>query len=202
MLVLFLWNGVLLVLQNLGLRISYLRRKKSLSMADLAKEIGVSRSLISQVEKGEAYPSLHTLEKITNVLDVSMSKFFEVQQEANDDENQIIVRNGYHKVISMPDSQIKYRILSPSIYNDMEFLITEVPPQNETKHALDIFRHEGMEYFYMIQGQLILTLDDHRYVLNEGDSGCFDPSLTHYFVNHTDQTAKMIIFATEPGVMI
>ena len=188
------------MLQNLGQRISYLRRQKSLSMADLAKEIGVSRSLISQVEKGEAYPSLHTLEKITTALDVSMSKFFEVEQEADNDEDQIIVRSGHHKVLSMPDSQIKYRILSPSIHHDMEFLLIVIPPQNETNYALDLFRHEGAEYFYMLEGRITLMLGDRSYDLNEDDSGCFDPSVTHYFINRQDQPSKILIFATEPGL--
>jgi transcriptional regulator with XRE-family HTH domain len=185
------------LVKDIGKRIQQLREEKNLSMSELAKAVNVSRSLISQVEKGDAYPSLLTLEKIANALGVSLSKFFQVESNSNDEEK-IIVRSGTRKIITMQDSKNKYHILSPSLYKNMEFLITEFPPYEEGD-GIDYFQHDGEEYFYVLSGQLHLTVGDNTYIINEDDSGCFDAGLVHYFINKTDKTAKIIIACSERG---
>lgn len=185
------------MVKDTGKRIQQLREEKNLSMSELAKAVNVSRSLISQVEKGDAYPSLLTLEKIANALGVSLSKFFQVESNSNDEEK-IIVRSGTRKIITMQDSKNKYYILSPSLYKNMEFLITEFPPYEEGD-GIDYFQHDGEEYFYVLSGQLHLTVGDNTYIINEDDSGCFDAGLVHYFINKTDKTAKIIIACSERG---
>jgi transcriptional regulator with XRE-family HTH domain len=185
------------LVKDIGKRIQQLREEKNLSMSELAKAVNVSRSLISQVEKGDAYPSLLTLEKIANALGVSLSKFFQVESNSNDEEK-IIVRSGTRKIITMQDSKNKYYILSPSLYKNMEFLITEFPPYEEGD-GIDYFQHDGEEYFYVLSGQLHLTVGDNTYIINEDDSGCFDAGLVHYFINKTDKTAKIIIACSERG---
>lgn len=186
------------MIQDTGKRITQLRKAKGLSMSELAKTVGVSRSLISQVEKGEAYPSLQTLGKIAESLGVSMSKFFQIESEAKDEE-EIIVHSGSRKIIYMQDSKVKYHILSPSIYQDMEFVITEFPPYHQ-EDTIDYFRHEGKEYFYVLTGELELTVGNNTYSVKEDDSGCFDASQVHYFINKTEKVAKIIVAANEPGL--
>jgi len=186
------------LIKDVGKRIQQLREEKKLSMSELAKTINVSRSLISQVEKGDAYPSLQTLEKIVSALGVSLSKFFQVEFNSNNEEK-IIVRSGTRKILTMQDSKNKYHMLSPSLYKDMEFLITEFPPFEEGD-AIDYFQHDGEEYFYVLSGQLHLTVGDNTYIINEDDSGCFNSGLVHYFINKTDKTAKIIIASSERGL--
>jgi len=187
-------------MHSIGKRIKKFRKEKNLSMSALAMEVGVSRSLISQVEKDEAYPSLKTLDKIVEVLGISMSKFFQIEtEESNEDD--VIIRSGSHSVIFMQDSKIKYHLLSPNIYQDMEFVITEFPPYN-SEYPIDYFKHEGYEHFYVLTGQLHLTIGEETYIINEDDSGCFDAGQLHYFINKTDKVAKIIVAATEPSTQI
>ena len=183
------------MIDDTGKRIGQLRKAKNLSMAELAKNIGVSRSLISQVEKGEAYPSLQTLSKIVEALGVSMSTFFQDIPE-KEVENDVVVRSGSRKIIFMQDSKVKYHILSPSIYKDMEFVITELPPYHEG-NPVDYFKHEGREHFYVLKGRIQITVGENTYILNEDDSGCFDAGQIHYFVNLSDEVAKIIVAASE-----
>lgn len=192
--------------KDVGKRIQKLRTNKGISMSELANRIGVSRSLISQVEKGDAYPSLQTLEKIVDALDVSLGQFFQIdlnvdalQNNINNNEEEIIARSGKRKVITMQDSKNKYHILTPSLYKNMEFLITEYPPYVEGD-AVDYFKHDGEEYFYVLTGQLHLTIGSNTYIINEDDSGCFDSGELHCYINKGDKIAKLIVASSERGL--
>ena len=182
-----------------GRRIKELRMAHNLSISELAKAANVSKSLISQVERSEVYPSLKTLEKIADVLGVHLSKFFQIENPVNDFSN-CIVKNGKQRVVFMPETNNRYHILTPNLRNSaMEFLLIEYPPNSQSDTG-DRFRHAGQEYFYVLEGALTIGIDGKTYLLEQGDSGCFDSSATHYFLNKTDKTAKLIIAATDPAI--
>lgn len=183
-----------------GKRIKNFRMSKNISMTELAKTAGVSKSLISQVERGEVYPSLQTLEKIADALGVHLSKFFQVEGKVNDNEN-CFVKSGMQKIVFMPETNNKYYVLTSSLHNsDFEFLIIEYPPHDGKKDMVDYFRHDGKEYFYVLEGELRLNLDGVTYDISQGDSGCFNSSLVHSFLNISDKVAKILIAATNPAL--
>ena len=185
--------------KDTGKRIKNFRLSKNISITELAKAAGVSKSLISQVERGEVYPSLQTLEKIADALGVHLSKFFQVESKSKDSVN-CFVKSGMQKIVFMPETNNKYYVLTSSLHNsDFEFLIIEYPPSNG-KEMVDYFRHEGKEYFYVLEGQLRLNLDGEAHELNQGDSGCFNSSLVHSFLNTSDKVAKILIAATNPAL--
>lgn len=186
------------MIEDTGKRIKALRTSKKISMAELAKEIGISKSLISQVERGEVLPSLTTLDKLATALNVPISKLFNIEVDMSEEEN-LLVRANHRKIVNIPGSQNAYHILSPSIHSDTEFLCIEYPP-GEGSDKPDIFSHDGIEHFYVLEGTLEFHVNDHMYVVNQGDSGVFDCSHSHYFINNTDKMAKIIICAINPAL--
>ena len=64
------------MIDHIGEKIQALRKQKNMTITALAKNANISRSLISQIESGYTYPSLQTLEKIVQALDISLSDFF------------------------------------------------------------------------------------------------------------------------------
>ena len=182
------------MVQNTGKRIRELRLAQSKSIAALARETGVSKSLISQVERGEVLPSLYTLEKLSISLNVPITEFFGVQSSENI-ETDIVVRKKNRQIITLPDSPKKYYLLTPSLNEKLEFLIVEFP-SSSVGTARNSFSHEGEEYFYVLEGELTLNVFEKSYKLYEGDSGCFDSSNKHLFANQTENIAKLILAAT------
>lgn len=187
------------MIETTGQRLKEIRTSKKMSMADLCKITGVSKSLISQVERGEVYPSLTTLDKIATALDVPLNKIFQVNSD-NLGEQDIVVRKDKRKKILIPGSNNIYNVLTPSLHNDTEFLIIEYPPYSGTTDKPDYFRHDGEEYFYVLEGELEFTVNNNTYTIYEGDSGSFNSSNVHYFVNNTNRDAKIIICAIKPGL--
>ncbi len=181
------------IAKDVAARITQLRQQKNFTMAKLADITGITRSMISQVEKGEALPSLQTLSRIAEALGISLSSFFDMDSSINR-EDDIIVRAGTNKRINMPGNDVWYNILTPSRTTPMEFLLVEFPPGNEER---TLFQHEGVEYFYVLEGEVTITIDNVSYTISAGDSGSFDSSLPHYTRNDTDKVAKIIIVASE-----
>ena len=185
------------MIEDTGKRIKALRTTKKMSMADLAGKIGISKSLISQVERGEVLPSLTTLDKLATALEVPITRFFNIDVDITEEEN-ILVRKDKRKKVSIPGSPNSYQVLSPSLHNDAEFLCIEYPPGNgkpDFNDNPDVFSHDGMEHFYVLEGTLEFYVNSSRYIINEGDSGVFDSSNSHYFINPTNRMARIIICA-------
>lgn len=182
------------MINTTGSRIRKIRQEQRITIAELARMVGVSKSLISQVERGEVLPSLPTLEKIAVALKVSISEVFRIENNQVEEE-EVVVRKENRKKIIIPNSSMIYHLLTPNLRDNMEFLVIEVPPHAD-EEKVDTFKHEGKEYFLVLQGQLNLFLEDKKYLLNEGDSGCFDSSKKHVFKNFTEKTASFLISAT------
>lgn len=190
-----------------GKRIREIRKSKHISIVELAKMVGVSKSLISQVERGDIFPSLSTLEKIALALEVDITQFFIIESPTIS-ESEIVVRANKRKRITMPNSSMIYNLLTPNLRKSIEFLLIEVPPYSskgvEKEEEIETFRHEGEEYFFVMEGPLELVIGDgdqeQVYTLHTGDSGCFNSSHKHIWRNNSDHKCSFLIAATSPSL--
>lgn len=176
-----------------GKRIREIRNTKKMTIARLAEMVEVSKSLISQVERGEVLPSLSTLEKIAIALDVPITEFFNVKESSNI-ENRIVVRKNERKKIIIPNSETVYHVLTPDLRKNVEFLIIEFPPKSDNVDY-DVFRHEGEECFLVLEGELTMTVGEQEFELQEGDSGSFNSDIKHGVYNKSDKRASLLVAA-------
>ncbi|MEL7563612.1 MAG: XRE family transcriptional regulator [Dehalobacterium sp.] len=183
-----------------GKRIREIRKSKNISIVEFANMVGVSKSLISQVERGDIFPSLSTLEKIAIALEVDISQFFKIESSPPISEAEIVVRGNKRKKITMPNSSMIYNLLTPNLRKSLEFLLIEIPPfsSRSEEEEIETFKHGGEEYFFVLEGQLELVIGEQKYIINAGDSGCFDSSHGHIWRNDSDKKGAFIIAATSP----
>ena len=98
-------------------------------------------------------------------------------------------------MLYLPDSPNDYYLLSQSTNPNFEFLLTDYKPSAEDIKPSESFQHDGMECFYVLEGQIHLTVDDQTVILNPGDSGCFDSTKAHCYRNKSSQHAKLIVLS-------
>ncbi len=185
------------MLENVGKRIQELRKQQNMTITALAKKANTSRSLISQIESGYTVPSLQTLEKVVNALGVSLSDFFK-QETIENDVHDFVVQADKRKMLYLPDTPNVYYMLSQMAHPNLEFLLTDYPPHSQKDFQEDfyeMFQHEGLECFFVLEGQIDLTVDGKTSNLKPGDSGCFDSRKPHCYINNTDNTARIILFS-------
>lgn len=171
--------------RDIGEKIRVFRKKQNLTVGELATQCGLSTSLISQIERGISTPSLDSLWKITKILGISFVTLF----EENSDDRVTVIPREEQKLLSLPKSNVSYRILSPSNRrNQLECLLITLKPGTSTKEGL--FTHTGEECGVIIQGEMTVVVGDKSYILREGDSMYLDSTLPHRYFNHGEEVCK------------
>jgi len=179
---------------NLGKKISNIRKLKKMTIKDLSEKSNVTASMLSQLERGLANPSINTLKTIAQALDIQLFTLF-VEDEAKDN---LVVKPQDRKQMIIPSEGneiITYELLSPDLKGDVELAIMTLTPKSHT--SKDNFKHTGEEVAYVSSGQVHLFLDDQEIVLEEGDSVKIPPNMMHRWYNPYADEAT-VIFAVSP----
>lgn len=175
-----------------GTKIRRLRQGQSISIEQLSEMTKLSTGLISQVERNITGPSVTTLWKIAKALNVSINYFFD-EYEGTD----CVVRKDKRKKIVLPDSKVTYELLSPNLRGKIEHLLVEIEPGEYNTKGL--ICHEGEECGYIIKGTLKVKLGNKEYILEEGDSICFDSNIPHRYINVGNQKVISVWAMTPPS---
>src|SRR3989440_13049256 len=173
---------------NIGPKLRQARDRGNMSVRGLARYVGVSPSLVSQIERGRVMPSVGTLYTIANELGLVVDDLFSdtpaktrgsgrAEITAADVANPVL-KAGQRKTITLADG-VRLERLTPTPDKDVEFLVVvyDVGAESCPKDAL--IRHGGKEYAYMIRGHLGMKIGFEEFELGPGDSIAFDAQMPH-----------------------
>ncbi len=172
-----------------GSRVRSLRESMGLSLRELALRSGVSAPMLSQVERGEASPTLAVAAKIASGLELTLSQLLRLDE-------------GRHLVI-VPAAQRrtqrrgKHRVeeLSPPLPGQRaDVSLHTLEPGGATGGPDDPPTHEpgSRETVYVQSGSVALVIDGESHMLAQGDSATFDADLPHHFENPGKNRATLV----------
>jgi len=161
----------------IGAQVRTLRKKNDITVLDLATQAGLSISMLSKIENGQTSPSLATLQCLATALNVPLSTFFTKYEEKHD---ATYVKSGKGLLIERRGTRSghQYQLLGHSVSSEVgvePYLIT----LTDEADPYPVFQHEGVEFIYMISGEVVYRHADKSYVLKKGDSLFFDSSAPH-----------------------
>lgn len=162
-----------------GSRLRELRNNKKMSMAELAKRSDVSTSLISQIERDMVIPSVVTIWRLAKVLDTNINYFFDDE----DNNDQVLIRNGNHKIVITHGNSCHYKLLSSGDADRMLDMV-EITLKVGCAYEQNPLVHDGEECGYVLKGTLIVEVNGKQYTLNEGDSISFKSTIPHKYINN------------------
>lgn len=175
---------------NIGKKIKGFRQSKDLNIKVLAERAGVSSSLLSQIEKAGANPSINTIKNIADVLEVPLYLFFK-EDEARDS---FIVRARDRRVMGEEEGAF-YELLTSDMSGSIEFMMLTLA---KGSHSSEKRReHRGEEVAYILSGSVELHLEGDVFTLEKGDSAKIESYMKHKWINIDSKEAK-IIFAINP----
>jgi transcriptional regulator with XRE-family HTH domain len=208
---------------QIGDKLRALRLENRTTLVELSRKAGVSKSLLSRIERGHSVPTLTTLEKITAALGVDLGRFFSNHQAEDLDSSSersalhmvpgnqsldavpMVNENG-SKIISVThqDQRRKlimpwggyYEMLCPDMQHKIEFIFINYPVG---KRATELYSHEGEECGIILQGKFRGIIGDREFVLEAGDSIYYASSIPHRWENAGDVEAKAIWAITPPS---
>ncbi len=178
----------------LGRKIQEYRKIKNLSIRQLAKMVDVTPSLLSQIERGVANPSINTLKAISKALDIPLFSFFAGEENTKE----LIVRSNHRKKMIFPENyELSYELLSPDLKGTIEFALMKLNPVSCSSEGL--MEHAGEEAAYVLEGTVTLLMNDESYTLFAGDSVRIPPSMKHKWENPYEKKAVVIFAVTPPS---
>jgi transcriptional regulator with XRE-family HTH domain len=196
------------------------RQEAGMSLRALARKVGVSPSLISQIEHGKATPSVATLYAIVSELGVSLDELFfdqpggaaaaatpaPEQAPRMDPGNERLPSSHWQAPSEGPvlraDNRlsltlatgVRWERLTASHDPGVEFLYCTYPVGGESAPADDLMTHSGSEYGIVLEGRCGATVGEDYYELDVGDSIAFDSRTPHRIWNLSDSEPMIAIW--------
>jgi transcriptional regulator with XRE-family HTH domain len=183
---------------HIGASLRAQREKVGLTLREVARRIGVSASLISQIEREKVNPSVSTLYALVRELGMTMGDLFAADEAAAADRASSasagpVVRPDDRLLINLA-SGVTWERLTPTSDTGVEFLYVVYEPGSESCPEDSLVTHGGREYGYVIGGRLGIRIGFDEYVLGPGDSVSFDSSSPHRLWAIGDERVTAIWF--------
>ena len=205
-----------------GERLREERLRRGVSVRSLARDLGVSASLISQIETGKSQPSVSTLYAITNALGIAIEDVFTPPEETTTRAGVDGPDGGARKAgapTTVLEALLTHRgerlgpLVTPTTRQSLQldsgvtwerlghlpdthvyFLLITYEPGGTSSSTGQLMRHRGAEYGYLISGELTVTLGFEEHHLGPGDSVSFSSTTPHRYRNDGSAPAVGVWF--------
>ena len=172
-----------MMVENIGERVRTLRKKKGLTLKELAGLTGLSVASLSTVERDLCSPTLDNIQRICAALDTSLAILLDN-------------KNWKSRVVHVSEREILFEQAGRICYEYMNFgpdrldgLLITVEPHHHYNKA---WTHTYDEMGYVLEGELIITIENQIYNLREGDAFYIDAMTEHNLSNLSDKPCKSI----------
>ena len=183
-------------MNRLGERIKRKRESLNMPLSELSKKVGISASALSQIENTKAFPSIITLKTIADSLYTTVGDLI--------GENETLTKNPLIK-----SGEIKFVKTNSS--GTSQFLVShhdsgkQMEPYvlkfSENSDSSDIMtEHPGQEFIYVLEGKLLMMLDNIQYVIEKGDCFYFNSNVVHILKNISPTIARTLWVVTPPNI--
>ena len=205
----------------LGDRLRAARQARGLSLRALAEQVGVSASMVWQIEAGRSRPSVSTLYALTTALGLSVEDVFtpatartgtgiedggtplpteDVGAGAGPADAASwlgpVVHPDERPCLAL-DSGVTWQRLGRLPGRATDFLLITYPPAASSSSSGGLMRHSGHEYGYLLSGELVVTLGFEEQRLAPGDAVSFESSTPHRYGNEGEQPAVGVWFVVD-----
>lgn len=176
-----------------GARLRAERERKGIGVRELSRQLDVSASMISQIERERVMPSVNTLYSITSALGLSLDELFGGAPAAAGPRFDggappaprgpgFVQRREDQQSLSL-GSGVRWDLLTSEPSTAVEFLRVTYEAGSESTPENALMRHSGHEYGTVVEGALGVTVGFETHELQAGDSISFDSSTPHRLFN-------------------
>lgn len=173
---------------NVGANLRRIRKLKGMSLEETAEQTGVSKSMLAQIEKENANPSLGVLGKIVSGLRIQFLELIEAPPM-----DACLVR----VVDSIPSKEVEgqYKVWTCFPYEDnktVEIYRIDVEPHGI--YASGGHGEKTREYISILDGEIVIECNNTQYTVKKGEVFRFESDQAHRYINHSKERASMMSF--------
>jgi len=181
-------------LAEIGRRMRDLRLRRTLTLQALSEASGVSTGMLSQIERGVSTPSIRTLQRVAEALEVPLSWFFSDGRSSPGSPSWILRRSD-RRILSLGTDGVTKELLAPAGSGTIELLHVTIEPGGSSGPVP--YTHNGEDAGLVLEGMLRLEVDGTASVLSVGDAFRFKSTLPHRFENVGTERA-IVVWAVSP----
>jgi transcriptional regulator with XRE-family HTH domain len=172
---------------NIAVRLRELREERNYSMRSLAQKSGLSANALSVIERGRTSPSVSTLYKIAEALDVPITSFFAPGKNRR---NIVFIKSQERSQVPLTNG-IWAGLGGEQFVGRVEpFILTLDVGGGSGEKAME---HNGHEFVYCMYGQIEYKVEDQIFNLENGDSLLFSAHLEHRWKNTSQEISSILI---------
>ncbi len=202
-------------MDNIGKSIREYRKKKSMTLKQLAEKADISISFLSELERGVSNLSMASLKKIAQALEISVlglrengesseSEILKIKSDEMPDEKKYVtdvkvVRSKRRIKIEFPGYAAVSELLTPDFNRQMEALCIKLEPGFDS--GLEpIIDPRGEKFLFMLEGTADIKVYNEVYTLDKGDTIYYPANAPLQFKNISSITVEVIIVITPPSL--
>ena len=175
-------------LEPIGTKIRNRRRELGLTLQEIADAANLSVGFISQLERDLTSPSLSSLAAIARALRTEIAEFLVVPGGDSS-----LTRSNNRETYAFNEGSLIYERLTSKFPGH---ILRGVIVKEKPGHRSPPMRHEGEEFYYVLEGSITCEIEGERTVLGPGDSIHFNSNDLHSTWNHTLETASILTICT------
>ena len=175
---------------DIGARLKALRQAQAMTLDALSGSAGVSRAMISRIERGEASPTAQLLARLCSALGTTLSRFFAAGEAAATP----LRRRAHQHVWRDPDTGYLRRSVSPDgMGSPVDIVEVEFPPGARIVFEQQQFDAGLTQHLWLFEGELTMTAGAENHRLEAGDCLFMRLCENHVFHNPSDQMARYAV---------
>jgi transcriptional regulator with XRE-family HTH domain len=180
----------------IGQQVRAFRKQLNMTVAEVASQADLSPGMLSKIENGLTSPSLATLKSLSSALNVPVTAFFRKYEEERD---ATFVKAGQGLNIERRGTRAghQYQLLGHTVGKQV-FVEPYLISLTEESDVFPLFQHDGVEFIYMLAGEVIYRHADQTYRLTPGDSLFFDADAPHGPVELVSLPIRFLAVIVEP----
>ena len=161
----------------IGRQVREFRTQLNMTVAEVAKQAGLSPGMLSKIENGLTSPSLATLKSLSGALNVPVTSFFRKYEEERDAS---FVKAGEGLTIERRGTRAGhiYQLLGHTIGKQL-FVEPYLISLTDESEVFPLFQHAGVEFIHMLEGEVLYRHAGRTYRMTSGDSLFFDADAPH-----------------------
>ncbi len=209
-------EGYFIIMDEIGARIRKERLKRQLTLEQLSTGTGLSKSLLSQVERNITQPSITSIKKIARYFEISVVKLLADSENehnlwgyARTHETQAIehrlysndtkvVPSGRRKGITLPGSSVIYEVLTPDLNRQLEVMYMRIT-KGDTSGDQPMVDPPGEKFGLVLKGTIEVRSGNDVHTLSAGDSICHPADVPHSWRGIEGDVIEVIWVQTPPS---
>lgn len=182
----------------IGEKLRLRRKRKRLSLKDVAEKSGLSIGMLSLVERGLTMPSVRSMRTICDALEMPVRWLFDGMSSDNAHETGVVVRKAERRSLSYANSGLHKELLTPDSQAHLQMFRFVMQPGINSGDAYN--NAPGGKCGVVLSGSLGLELDGREFTIESGDSFAFDATQKVRFWTIGSEVCEVLWVVTPPTV--